>query len=50
MCGENMQREVEQQKLSKRGCVIIREWEQQLWGCAKEEAKLTDKCNFKFFA
>lgn len=49
--GENMQREMEQQKVRQgRMHDYSGVGTEQLRICAKGEAKLMDECNFKFFA
>lgn len=49
--GEDRQSEVKQEKVRQGRMHAYSEvGVEQLWVCAKGEAKLTDECNFKFFA
>ena len=49
--GEDRQSEAKQEKVRHGRMHAYSEvGMEQLWVCAKGEAKLTDECNFKFFA
>lgn len=51
MYGKDRQSEAKQEKVRQGRMHAYSEvGMQQLWACAKGEAKLMDECNFKFFA